>query len=225
MSIRSKLTLLLLILPIGLLVLINAVAFYFYKVSIDVSSLGVSAIVVIILVWLRDSCLKKLEYIHTNFLIKLYRWFSEKFEVFYLKEIGLIKDDSKRYGRFTIFYLYPKDLLKCLEDFLYNQKKFYEKVAWLKEESLSKLGLDNVDLLLHFLKIKPLPSIEVFSDDIVKVHQKRCLIFLKQYPDEIAEIKKLMKEIDESIKTIKDKLESFMKENTLEIPLRQPSIF
>ena len=76
MPISTKLTLLVLVLPISVLLLLDLVIFYYYKTSIEVTAL-LSAILVFLLVWerLKDSLSKRMEYLHKNVLFKLYSGF------------------------------------------------------------------------------------------------------------------------------------------------------
>lgn len=225
MSVTSKLTLIVLILPLAVLIMANVLASFRLKISIDISTL-ISAILINLLVWerLRDAANKKLDYLHTNILTKLYKYFYAKIEFFYLNEIEKLRKDLERYGKYFLIPLYPRKLLKYLEEFVSYEQGFNEKLHKLREES-SHYGLENTDLLLHFLGIKKLARTDAYDKNLVEVHEKRCSIILKKHRELIDEMKELRKESDARIDKIKKELECFMKQNTLKIPqLENPGI-
>jgi len=142
MPISTKLNLLILALPISSLILVFFVGFYFYRESFDaqafstaVSSLT-SAILVILLVWerLRDSLFKKLEYMHKDFLSKLY--FELPQRLFYSKNsIIQLKSDLEKYAKFLGLGLYPHNFLKEIDSFLFFYNEFFTRYKTIEEKA------------------------------------------------------------------------------------------
>ena len=220
-SVRTKLTLLVLALPISVLLLLDLVAFYYYKTSIEVSAL-LSAILVFLLVWerLRDSLSKKLEYLHKNLLFKLYSAFRHGEDIYFRKdEVKSLRPDLERYGKFMGISLYPRNLLKQIEEFLIHHTEFYGSLQKL-DELVEEYGLSpERALLYHFIGIKPLGGLGSFNPALVKAYQKRMPTVLKEQSQLIEEVKGLLEKTEKMRKEIFEKLEDFLKSNNLRLTL------
>lgn len=96
-SVSTKLTLLVLALPISILFFLDIAIIQYYKTSIEVSAF-LSAILVFLLVWerLRDSLSKKLEYFHDNYLFELYQAFQRDLVYFWSGDIKKINPVSEK---------------------------------------------------------------------------------------------------------------------------------
>ena len=227
-SVNTKLTLLVLASPIGVLLLLDLVIFYYYKTSIEVSAL-LSAILVFLLVWerLRNSLSHKLEYLHKNLLFKLYSAFRHGEDIYFRKdEVKNLRLDLGRYGKFMGISLYPRNLLKQIEEFLIHHTEFYGSLQKL-DELVEEYGLSpERALLYHFIGIKPLGGLGSFNPALVKAYQKRMPTVLKEQSQLIEEVKGLLEKTEKMRKQIFDKLEDFLKSNNLRLelePVHYPS--
>ncbi len=74
MALSTKLTLLILLLPIGIIAILDVVAYYVHGTLIIEASNVLSSILVFLLVWerLRDSLSEKLEYLNENVFLDLF---------------------------------------------------------------------------------------------------------------------------------------------------------
>lgn len=220
-SINTKLTLLVLALPICVLLLLDLVMSYCFKTSIEVSAL-ISAILVFLLVWerLRDSLSKKMEYLHKNILFKLYTGFWGDHNVFFIKEdIKKARIDLERYGRFLIVPLYPTKLLERIDRFLFLHDTFYEKLQQISEMAEKKLGKTfSKDTLWHYLGFDPVSYSQPSSDE-EKHYIETAQLIVKEQPKLIDETKNLHKELKKKRKQIYEKIEDFLKSNNLRLEL------
>jgi len=123
--VSTRLTLLVLVLPIGIIVVVDAVVFFIQRsLVIEISNL-LSSILVFLLVWerLRDSLFKKLEYLDDNVFLNLLYNLRMDDKLFSPEdEIRKAEDDLKRYAKFMSIDLYPRGLLKKLNEFFLLHK-------------------------------------------------------------------------------------------------------
>ena len=223
-SINTKLTLLVLALPICVLLLLDLVMSYYFKTSIEVSAL-LSAILVFLLVWerLRDSLSKKLEYLHKNVLFELYDGFRSDYNLFYRKdEIKKARIDLEKYGRFLIVPLYPTKLLERIDGFLFLHDTFYGKLQQISELAEKKLGKSfNKGTFWHYLDFDPVnwskPSYEE-----EKHYIETAQLIVKEQLKLIDETKNLHEKLKRTRKQIYEKIEDFLKSNNLRLEL-EPS--
>lgn len=150
-AINTTLTLLILVLPSLAISTCVLAVLYLYRISLNASAIIsalsalLSAVLVNLLVWerLRDSLSRRLEYLHGNFLIKLYNQFQRRF--FYLIEyetVESIKLDLERHGNFMGISLFPENLLQQISSFLISYKKFKEGFS-----VINKIGKDSFSRL------------------------------------------------------------------------------
>ena len=226
MSVNTKLTLLVLALPVGVLLLLNLAIFYYYKTSIEASAL-LSAILVFLLVWerLRDSVSKKMEYLHKNVLFKLYYGFRYDHDLFYSKdEIKRIRTDLKRYGRFIVISLYPMKLLERIDEFLFLHDTFYGKLQEISELAEKKLGKPLSKMsLLHYLGFEPV-SCSDLGPEREKEHIEMAKILLKEQSKLVNETKSIHENLKKIRKQIYEKIEDFLKSNNLRLE-EEPSSY
>ena len=219
-SVNTKLTLLVLASPIGVLLLLDLVIYYFYKTGIEVSAL-LSAILVFLLVWerLRDSLSKKLEYLYDNQLSKLYSELLYDENVYFVKdEIKRIRSDLGNYGRFLGIPLYPGNLLKRIDEFLSSHGELYErlqKIKELAERQKGKLHL-YMDAIWDYVGLEPVQRSKYSSEEEERLKELAQSI-VSEHPQLIFETKGLLEETKRMRKVIFEKLEDFLKSNNLRL--------
>jgi hypothetical protein len=155
-ALSTKLTLLVLLLPISIVAILDLVTYYIYGTLIIEASNILSSVLVFLLVWerLRESLSKKLEYLDDNVFLDLFSKL-QNYPTYLLwsqDDIRRATDDLKRHGRFMIIALYSSELLNNLDDFLSLHEAFYSKFQQLLDLGQKKLGA-SVDRwkLLHYL--------------------------------------------------------------------------
>lgn len=230
-AISTKLNLWILALPISLIASVFIVGFSFYKESLDASAFStavsslLSAILVILLVWerLRDSLFKKLEYLHKNFLFRLY--YNRPYLFWTQDEIGRLRSDLDKYAKFLTLRLYPSSLLKEIDRFLSLHSKFYKR--YQKIEELTKKQIerpadlnrellqDSIGLLDHH------PS--SYTAESYERYKVIAQIITKENPKLVSEAKEFIEKTRESEKQIHSQLEDFLKSNNLRLE-PEPSI-
>ncbi|MCJ7770377.1 hypothetical protein MUP37_02245, partial [Candidatus Bathyarchaeota archaeon] len=143
MALSTKLTLLVLVLPISIVAILDAITYYFYgTLTIEAANL-LSSILVFLLVWerLRESLSKKLEYLDDNIFLSLHsKLQDDNNQVWTQDEIRKARDDLKRHARFMTIALFPRKLLKKLDDFLSSHEAFYGKFQQLLELGEVRFG-------------------------------------------------------------------------------------
>ena len=219
-SISTKLTLLILALPISVLLLLDLAIFYYYKTSIEVSAL-LSAILVFLLVWerLRDSLSKKLEYLHKNYVFKLYSAFRYDHTLFFKQdEIKRIRDDLGKYGRFMILLLYPRDLLKKVDVFLSLHGEFYGRLGKIRKlvEEQNEKSQWYMDAIWDYTGLEPVQRSRHTSEEEEWLRGLAQFI-VKEHPQLISETKELLEKTKRMRRQIFDKLEDFLKSNNLRL--------
>jgi len=230
--ISTKLTLLVLALPVTVLILSDVIIFYYYK-TVDASA-SIATIAILLLVWerLRDSLSKKLEYLHKNYLLNLYGAFKRDIHQISPKQVKRIIPNLERYGQFMGISLCPENLLRDVDEFLIFQNEFDGGLEKLYETAES-YGLspdkDSRDkrLLRHFTGIQPYEDLGTFEQTIVVSHQKRIQLILEEHPQLIEEIKGLSEKTEIMRKQIFEKLEDFLKSNSLRLapePVRHVAV-
>ena len=218
----TKLTLWVFVLPISVLILSDLATFLYYK-TIDVPA-SISAIVVLLLVWerLRDSLSKKLEYLHKNYLFRLYQAFQSDVIYFSQDLVKRVRADLEKYGKIMGISLYPKNLLNHIDEFLTSQTEFDSSLQKLNE-LVEQYGLSprkspsDRQVFYHFIGINPLQSLSSYSAKFVDAYRKRVPLVLKEQSQPIEKIKGLMKKTEKMRKQIFEKLEDFFKSNNLRL--------
>jgi len=226
LSVSVKLTLRVLVLPILSISVLFLTGFYFYRANLDASSFFtaisslLSAILVILLVWerLRDSCQKKLEWIHDNIFFKLYQIFKEERPYFWYKEVIELTEDLRRYGKFLRIDLCPKNIVNDISECIDYEVIFDTNLKKI-QESAEKLGLTDWNMLYQFLDIDPYRSKSAFNPDDPNIPKYRegASLIQKENQEAVNKIKELDKEIMVMKKKIALKLELFMKNNALRL--------
>jgi hypothetical protein len=227
MPISVKFTLMILVLPVSSIITVFAVGFYFYRESFDaaafstaVSSL-LSAILVILLVWerLRDSLSKKLEYLHKNFLFKLYSESRRPSPFWTQDETRRLRFDLEKYGGYLNLNLYPKNLPRMIDEFLSLHGEFFKRYMGIEE--LAKKQIESPvdlhgDLLRNYIGLDPyLPTSYTIEEKVKygKIAQK----ITEENPQLVSEAKDFLEKTRSLDKQISDKLEDFLKSNNLRL--------
>jgi hypothetical protein len=153
LAISTKLTMLVLLLPIGILAILDTIVFYAHGTLIIEFSNLLSSILVFLLVWerLRDSLSKKLEYLDDNVFLNLLSHLQGDDSLFSSQdEIRKARDDLKRHAKFMNIALYPHELLKKLNEFLLLHENFYGK--WLRiYAAAEEIGNPDKWVIVHYL--------------------------------------------------------------------------
>jgi hypothetical protein len=221
MALSTKLTLLVLVLPISIVAILDATTYYFYgTLTIEASNL-LSSLLVFLLVWerLRESLSKKLEYLDDNIFLSLRsKLQDDNNQVWAQDEIRKARDDLKRYARFMTIALFPRKLLKKLDDFLSLHEAFCEKFQQLLELGEVRFGRPvNRWNFLHYLGFdvwcsQPSPEEE-------KVYKEIAETMKREQRDLVANTKALFVEARARRKQISEELEEFLKYNNLRLKL------
>lgn len=216
MALSTKLTLLVLVLPISIVAILDAITYYVYGTLIIEASNLLSSILVFLLVWerLRESLSKKLEYLDNNIFLSLHsKLQDDNSQVWTQDEIRKARDDLKRYGRFMIIALYPSRLLKNLNDFLSLHEAFYGKFQQLLDMGKNRLGKE-VDRwkLLHHL------GFDIWcSPEEEKAYIEIAEAISKEQNSLVNETKTLFKKAKTKRKQIFEELEEFLICNNLRL--------
>lgn len=225
LSVSTKLTMLVLVLPISVLTL-SEIAIFSYHQTIDVSA-SISTIAVLLLVWerLRDSLSKKLEYLHKNHLLSLYLELKKNLFSMWETTVERANNDLKRYGKFMIFPLYPKDLLKRIDRFLVLHKEFHNSLGEMINIGYKRCDM-NLDraLWLHLVHIKNLREDQLqnyANKPIFQLYAKAARKVEKEQAELIRETKNQLEQGEKMRKEISKKLEHFLRSNNLTLE-REP---
>jgi hypothetical protein len=219
MAISTKLTLLVLSLPISIVAILDVVAYYAYETLIIEASNILSSILVFLLVWerLRESLSKKLEYLDDNIFLSLHsKLQDDNNQVWTQDEIRKARDDLKRHARFMTIALFPPKLLKKLDDFLSLHEAFCGKFQQLLEMGEMRFGKPvNRWTFLHYLGFEtyfsqPSPEEEKAYNEIVETIKK-------EQRSLVADAKTLFDKAETKRKRISKELEEFLKCNNLRL--------
>jgi hypothetical protein len=230
-QISTKLNLWILALPIFSIASVFIVGFYFYRESLDASAFStavsslLSAILVIFLVWerLRDSLSKKLEYLHKNFLFKLYH--DRPYLFWTVDETRRLRLDLGKYAKFLNLQLYPSNLLKEIDRFLSLHSEFYKRYQEIEE--LAKKQIERPADLNRELFQDSLGLLEYHPSSYTAESYERYKVIAqtitKENPKLVSEAKEFIEKTRESEKQIHSQLEDFLKSNNLRLE-PEPSI-
>jgi hypothetical protein len=216
------------------MVSIFAIGFYFYRESFDASAFStavsslLSAILVILLVWerLRDSLYKKLEYLHKNFLFKLY---SNRSSLFWTQdEIRRLRSDLDRYGKFLILRLYPSSLLKEIDEFLSLHGEFFKRYQEIEGLAMKQMGIENRvnltrELLQYYIGLTPDWRPSSYASEAEKKYKETAEMIIKENSQLVSKTKDFLEKTRKSQKLIHNELEDFLKSNNLRLE-PEPSV-
>jgi hypothetical protein len=224
-AISTKLNLWILALPISSIVSIFLIGFYFYRESVDASAFSTavssltSAILVILLVWerLRDSLFKKLEYLHNNFLFKLY---SNRPNLFWTQDgTRRLRIDLGKYAKFLNLQLYPSNLLKEIDRLLYLHSEFYRR--YLEIEELAKKQIERPADLNRELLQDSIGLLDYHPSGYTAESHERykvgAQIITNENPKLVSEAKEFIEKTRKLEIQIHSQLEDFLKRNNLRI--------
>lgn len=226
MPISTKLNLLILAFPIFLMVSIFLVGFYFYRSSFDASAFATavssltSAILVILLVWerLRDSLSKKMEYFHNSIFLNLLSKFRSYNDLWYPlanKDIELLRIDLRRYGKFMTIRLFPKDLLKEIDEFLPLHIQFLGNVEQIFAMVKEKYPLTDSDKPILFYNL----GFEVYYSKPTEEKEKELTVISASYKKDriVVDTNSLYWELRVKGEHIYRDIEDFLKCNDLKL--------
>jgi len=220
MPLSTKLTLLVLVLPIGVLSALDLAIFYYLKTGIEFTVLLTIVSAIFLVVWdkLRDSLSKKLEYLHKNFLFKLYTNFSRPSLFWTQDEIKRLRVDLEKYGEFINLKLYPKKLLREIDEFLSSHTEFYKRlkeIEGLAEKQFGKAHLHR-DLVWNCIGLYPDSDISSYTDEVKKQYKEWGSNIVKNSLL-VSEAKDYVEKTQSLGKQILNGLEDFLKSNNLRL--------
>jgi hypothetical protein len=217
MALSTKLTLLVLVLPISIVAILDAITYYVFGTLIIEASNLLSSILVFLLVWerLRDSLSKKLEYLDDNVFLDLFSKVQNNL-LWTQDEIKKARDDLKGHARFMTISLFPRKLLKKLDEFLLLHGTFYGKLQQLLDIGSKKLGKEvNRWYLLHYL------GFEIYSSQPSPEEEKAYIELVKSMKEDqhslVDETKTLFEKTKTKERQIFEELEEFLKCNNLRL--------
>lgn len=222
LAISTKLTILVLLLPISVLAILDTIVYYVNGTLIIEFSNLMSSILVFLLVWerLRDSLSKKLEYLDDNVFLDLLSRLQRDDGLFFPQdEIRKARDDLKRHGRFMNIALYPRKLLKKLDEFLLLHEDFYGKWSGIYAAA-EKIENPNRWVIAHHLD--PLvgsASPEGFEEGYIEAIESKIG---KGGHLLVDETKALFQKTKARRNQIPQELEEFLKCNNLKLDLVHP---
>jgi len=227
MPVSTRLTLLVLALPVFFIVTVFVVGFYFYRESFDASAFStavsslLSAILVILLVWerLRDSLSKKLEYLHKNFLFKLCSDFSRPNLFWTQDEIKRLRSNLEKYGKFMVLRLYPRNFLNKIDEFLSLHGEFFKR--YMEIEELAKRQIEKPvdmhrDLLQYCIGLKP-DYVSDYTTETKQKYEETAQKIIKENPQLVSEAKEFLEKTRRLDKQVFDELEDFLTSNNLRL--------
>lgn len=229
MALSTKLALLVLLLPISIVAILDAITYYVYgTLTIEASNL-LSSILVFLLVWerLRESLATKLKYLNENVFLSLYSEL-ETGQLFWKQDaIEKAKNDLQKHGKFLNIALYSHSLIKKLSAFLQLHGSFYEKEEQLLNIAQKMLGTEpNRRTLMSFLGIGI--SYSQPSQQEALAYSTTAMSMQREQSQLIKEAKTTFEKIKAKRKRIFEEFEEFLKQNNLKLkpePVRVVSSF
>jgi hypothetical protein len=219
-ALSTKLTLLVLLLPISIVAILDMITYYFYGTLIIEASNLLSSILVFLLVWerLRDSLSKKMDYLEDNIFLDLHSLFRHDYDLWYdkEKEIKPLRTDLGRYGKFLVIRLFPIKLLEKIDDFLLSYKKFLgnvEQILGIVKQNFPSINIDSFkSALFHHLGFdiwySPSEETEIGIIAVVQSIEKDQIV---------SETKALHEKVKKMRKQIYEEFEDFLKHNNLKL--------
>jgi len=217
--ISTKLTLLVLVLPISIVAMLDIITYYVYGTLIIEASNLLSSILVFLLVWerLRDSLSKKMDYLEDNIFLDLHSLFRHDYDLWYdkEKEIKPLRTDLRRYGKFLIIRLFPTKLLEKIDDFLLLYKKFLgnvEQILGIVKQNLPSIDYDKLALFHHL-------GFDVWYSKPSEEKEKEIATIAESIEKDqlVSETKALYDKVKRMREQIYEELEDFLKHNNLKL--------
>lgn len=229
MALSTKLTLLVLVLPISIVAILDVITYYVYgTLTIEASNL-LSSILVFLLVWerLRESLAKKLEYLNENVFLSLYSEL-ENGQLFLKQDaIEKARNDLQKHGKFLNIALYSNNLIKKLSAFLQLHDSFYEKEEQLLNIAQKMLGTEPSRwTLMSFLGVGI--SYSQPSQQEALAYSTTAMSMQREHSQLINEAKTIFEKMKAKRKRIFEEFEEFLKQNNLKLkpePVRVVSSF
>jgi hypothetical protein len=219
MAISTKLTLIMLLLSITAIGVLEAIIYYFNgNLAIEVASL-IPSITFCFLVTerLRDSLSKKMDYLEDNIFLNLHYLFRNDIDLWYDREnyIKLLRTDLEKYGKFLIIGLFPRELLKKIDNFLLLYKKFYgnmEQILSIAKQKSPSIDYEKLVLFYHL-------GFDVWYSKPSEEKEKEIAIIAESIEKDqlVSETKALYEKVKKMRKQIYEELEDFLKRNNLKL--------
>jgi hypothetical protein len=226
-SVGATLTLLILVVPILFLSSILVVLIYAFRISLDAPTIfdlfatSVSMVLVNLLVWerLRDSLSRRLGYLHDIVLSRLHQQFRQGTLTISATVVERAQHDLTQHGRFMgLIKLYPDALLAEMEEFSRMHRQFFAAFKAIEEElkTLLRKTSINRNLVQELLGLKQ-KQLSAYSQNSVWKYREACETLTKKHPIVIKEMASSLGLMREKRKLILEKLEAFMKTNSLRL--------
>ena len=235
MPISTKLTLMVLVLPVSSMISVFGIGFYLYRESLDASAFAtavsslLSAILVILLVWerLRDSLSKKLEYLQKNFLFSLYAELRRQYPFWTQDVIERQRSDLQRYGKFMVFGLYPKHFLSKIADFLSLHGEFFRRYKEMEEMAKKQIERPvdlHRDLLQNYIGLNPDYVSDSYTNETKEKYKEIAQKIIKENPQLVSETKDFLEKTRGLERQILNEFEDFLKSNNLRLEPERTSL-
>ena len=221
-ALSGKLAILVLVAPIVILAILDAVSFYFYGTLVIEFSNFLSSILVFLLVWerLRESLSKKLEYLHKSYM-ELSSAYHLDFLYFrnYKDKVKGIMTDFKTHGKFLRISLYPCCLNK-IDKLLSLNTKIEEALDVVEDIAKKELKPYHYDLWRHLIAIKELEQDELRRYTTMAsfpLYEQKAQTVKKEQAELLTELKSLGSETEKLKKELLGELQEFLKSNNLSL--------
>jgi hypothetical protein len=226
-AIRTKITFFVFVLFLAVLAILLPILFFFLGLT------ALFTLLSLIPVWyvidkIRDSLSEKLKYINKSILSNLYFIFNnDLLSLFHGQdETKKLTKDLKKYNKFLVFSLYPRESLIDIEKYLSLHVEFLSRWEKIEEKAKENIKISNEtpyspwDFAMFIgLNIQYQRNI---SKDLKQEYERIKKIILNDNPKIIPETVSYFEEIKLLKETIFNQLKDFLMSNNLE-RLQEPS--
>ena len=232
-AINTKLTLLVLLLPIAVLAIVDIIGFYLHGTLVIEISNFLSSVLVFLLVWerLRESISKKMKYLHDTYLLEFYQFLKWRCTDTYVKgffenskEIRELREILNKYARFLMIKLYPAKLSKNLSEFSQKQEAIINKTQVFEEIGKRDLGSQfDLSTLLDYLGLEV--SYSHSERELGNKYEAVAELIKKEHEELLDEYMNILNSLKILRQSMLQELEDFLKCNDLKIRDRASSFF
>lgn len=230
-AISSKVTFIILLCPIVLLSIAIFILFYYhYREMINVVLSTITGVSVIVLVWERiyELSSKKLEYVYEHVLCGIHKKAYEESKsmrknfVFpiWLKDLKMLTDKLRRTGKtLGLVSLYPKNLVKTLENIFSTENNYVAELDRLREFSQDTGKKWNTTILWYLVYSKK-DELEKSSYSRESIIENEIFVnsIMTKSPQTISNLRKNWENLTNQLNNVVSMLESFFEKNALTIP-------
>jgi hypothetical protein len=165
---------------------------------------------------------KKLEYLHKNFIFKLYSQFRYPNLFWKQDDVLMLRSDLDIYAKFLGLGLYPKNLPKEIHGFLAFHHEFFMKYQEIEKLAMKQMGIENLidltrELLQDYIGLKPNLVSSSYDPKAKQRYNDTAQIIIKENSQLVSETKEYLQKTRESAARIFSKLEDFLKSNNLRL--------